>query len=97
MTSEFTPEKIKKVAMLAKIKLTEDEINIFNEQFSSISKVIQKLRQVDTTDITPVNNPSQASTLLREDIVNDGGYADDIIRNAPKHSYNCFVVPKVIE
>jgi aspartyl-tRNA(Asn)/glutamyl-tRNA(Gln) amidotransferase subunit C len=94
---EFSPDKIRRVAKLAKIRLTDAEVNIFNEQFISISKVIEKLQRADTSNITPINNPSQAATLLREDIVKDGNYVQDILVNAPKHAFNCFVVPKVIE
>jgi len=94
---EFSPEKIKKVAKLAKIKLTDSEVTTFNEQFISIAQIIQKLQQVDTSNITPINNPSQATSLMREDIVTDGNYVKDILTNSPKHAFNCFVVPKVIE
>jgi aspartyl-tRNA(Asn)/glutamyl-tRNA(Gln) amidotransferase subunit C len=94
---EFSPEKIRRVAKLAKIRLTDAEINVFNDQFTSISQVIKKLQQVDTSNVTPINNPSQATTILREDIVNDGGYVKDILANSPKHAFDCFVVPKVIE
>ncbi len=94
---EFSPEKIRKVAKLAKIRLTDSEVDLFNEQFASIAQVIQKLQQVDTSNVTPINNPSQAGTLMREDIVTDGDYASAILINAPKHAFNCFVVPKVIE
>ncbi len=96
-SSEFSPEKIKKIANLAKIRLTDDEIEIFNQQFISISQILQKLRGVNTDGVGPVNNPSKADILMREDVVNDGNYAQDIMRNSPQHSYNCFVVPKVIE
>lgn len=94
---EFSPEKIRRVAKLAKIRLTDAEVDVFSEQFTSISKVITRLQQVDTSNITPINNPSQAATLLREDVVSDGGYVKDILVNSPKHAFDCFVVPKVIE
>ena len=94
---EFTSTKIKKVAKLAKINLTDEEVFTFSEQFVSISKVITKLQQVDTKGVTPVHNPSAAPTLLRRDIVDDGGYVEEVLSNAPKSAFNCFVVPKVIE
>lgn len=93
----FSPEKIKKVAKLAKIRLTEDEIAMFNDQFVAISEIITQIQQVDTTGITPIHNPSTATTLMREDIVNDGNYVKDILVNAPKQAFDCFVVPKVVE
>ncbi|MCT4635566.1 MAG: Asp-tRNA(Asn)/Glu-tRNA(Gln) amidotransferase subunit GatC [Rickettsiales bacterium] len=94
---EFSPEKIKKVAKLAKVKLTEDEIVMFNDQFMAISEIITKIQKVDTKGVIPVHNPSHASTLLRKDEVTDGGYVDDILVNAPKQAFGCFVVPKVVE
>lgn len=94
---EFTSEKIKKVAKLAKIKLSDDEISMFNDQFVAISQVITKLHQVDTTGITPIHNPSPSKCLMREDKITDGDYVDGILSNAPKAAFNCFVVPKVVE
>ena len=94
---EFSSEQIRRVARLAKIRLTEEEIATFSQQFVSITEVISKLQKVDTKNISPINNPSSASTLLREDEVTDGNCVKDILSNAPKHAFNCFVVPKVIE
>ena len=93
----FSEETIKKVAKLAKIKLTDNEINLFSEQFIAITGIITKLQKVNTKNITPINNPSRAETLLREDVINDGHYVNDIMSNAPKQTLNCFVVPKVVE
>ncbi len=94
---DFSPAQIRKVAKLAKIRLTDDEVALFNEQFSSIMQIIAKLQQVDTTDITPIHNPSPAATLMRQDIISDGNYVKDILFNAPKQAFDCFVVPKVVE
>jgi aspartyl-tRNA(Asn)/glutamyl-tRNA(Gln) amidotransferase subunit C len=94
---EFSPEKIKKVAKLAKIRLTEDEIKTFSDQFVAIAGVITKLQKVDTTGIAPIHNPSPAHTFTRKDVISDGNYAQDILVNSPKQAFNCFVVPKVVE
>ena len=94
---EFSAEEIKKVAKLAKISLSDAEVEMFNQQFISIAQVITKLQHVDTTDITPIHNPSKASTLMRKDVVTDGNYVKNIMVNAPKHEFDCFVVPKVVE
>ncbi len=94
---DFSPEQIRKVAKLAKVNLTEEEVVTFNQQFSSIAEVISKLQKVDTRNITPIHNPSKATSLMRSDNVTDGNYVDTILMNAPKHAFNCFVVPKVIE
>ena len=94
---DFSPTDIKRVAKLAKVRLTDSEISIFSEQFTAISKIITKLQQVDTHNITPIHNPSPAPTLMREDVISDGNYAQDILVNAPKQAFNCFVVPKVVE
>ena len=94
---EFSPELVKRVAKFAKINLSEEKIIRFSQQFADIAEVISKLQQVDTTGVTPIHNPSKANTLMRQDIVNDGNYVKDIMQNAPKHTLNCFVVPKVVE
>lgn len=90
-------EEIKKVAKLAKVSLTHEEIEVFSKQFNDILNVIDKLQGVDTSNVTPIHNPSQNKTIFREDIVNDGGMPETIVENAPKTAFNCFVVPKVVE
>ena len=94
---DFSPEKIKKVAKLAKINLTDEEVVTFNQQFASIIEVINKLQLVNTVGITPIHNPSKNMVLMRKDVVTDGNYVEDILVNAPRHAFNCFVVPKVVE
>lgn len=94
---EFSLEIIKKVATFAKIKLSDEEAELFNQEFSAIAAIINKLQKVDTTHITPIHNPSPAHLVLREDVASDGNYAEQILSNAPKHAFNCFVVPKVVE
>ena len=94
---EFTAEQIKKVSKLAKIRLTEEEVAIFSGQFGSIMETIGKLQKMDTTNVSPVYNVSQAALLMREDVVTDGNYVEDIMANVPKSAFNHFVVPKVVE
>ena len=94
---DFSPAQINKVARLAKVNLTDEEVALFNQQFQSIAEVITKLQQVDTTGITPIHNPSPNACFMRSDVVNDGNYVEEILINAPKHAFNCFVVPKVVE
>jgi aspartyl-tRNA(Asn)/glutamyl-tRNA(Gln) amidotransferase subunit C len=94
---EFSPEIIKKVAKLAKIRLSDAEVETFNQQFAAISQIIGDLQNVDTSNVEPITNVSPNKTLFRKDEVKDGNYVNDIMFNAPKSSYNCFVVPKVVE
>ena len=93
----LSEEDIKKVAKLAKVSLTEEEVSVFNEQFKGILNIIEKLQEVDTSGVTPIHNPSTNTALMREDIVKDGKKAEEIVANAPKSAFNCFVVPKVVE
>lgn len=94
---EFSPDKIRKVAQLAKIKLSEEQVVLFNEQFKSIAEIITKLQLINTNGITPIHNPLQSSALMREDVVKKENEAEDILANAPNSAFNCFVVPKVVE
>ena len=94
---EFTACEIKKVAKLAKIKLTTEEIELFGKQFSDIVKVINDLQKVDTSNISPIVNPSKTTMNYREDIVTEKDKSADILREAPQSSHNCFQLPKLIE
>lgn len=90
-------EAIKKLAKLARIAITEDEVVIYAKHLTAIFSEIETLQEVDTTGVEPLSNVIEQTILMREDIVSDGGYAEDILANAKDSMCNCFVVPKVVE
>ena len=90
--------KVKKIGNLAKIKLTNDEIEIYSTQLTQIVDFMNKLDEVDTTKVESVINQNLDHHSNRiNDIVEDGNYVEKILKNAPDSKEGFFTTIKVIE
>jgi aspartyl-tRNA(Asn)/glutamyl-tRNA(Gln) amidotransferase subunit C len=90
-------ETTAKVARLARIKVTDEQIERYSPQLSTILEWIEQLSEVDTNNTEPLPSPVNIDLRLRKDEVTDGGYASDVLANAPEEMEDFFVVPKVVE
>ncbi len=88
---------IEKVAELARIALTEEEKAKFSSQLESILGYIDKLNELDTSDVEPTAHPHSVENVWREDETEPELPTSEALRNAPKQRQNMFVVPKVVE
>jgi len=89
-------EQVKKIAKLARIKVSEEDVNFFGGELNKILNWIEQLQEVDTDGVQPMVGMEAVQLPVREDKVTDGGIAEEVLKNA-KHKYGCFVVPKVVE
>jgi len=85
------------IAALARIRLSEDELEPLAAELSQIIGWVEQLAEVDTTDVAPMTSVAAITLPLREDTVTDGGRRDDILQNAPEAPRGFFAVPKVVE
>ncbi len=88
---------VKKVAMLARIRLTEDEAAELGPQLSGILGYIEALSEVNTDGIPATAHPHDAAMPLRANIVTNNNRRDALQKPAPKTESGLYVVPKVIE
>jgi len=88
---------VQKVAMLARIRLTDDESAELGPQLSNIIGYVEQLSTVDTNGIEPTAHPHDAAMPLRANIVTNGNRRDELQAVAPKTESGLYVVPKVIE
>tara|TARA_A100001015_G_C15024470_1_gene729701 strand:+ start:2252 stop:2539 length:288 start_codon:yes stop_codon:yes gene_type:complete len=88
---------VKRVADLARIHVTSEELAPLSEELTTILEFMEQLNQVDVDNIDPLTSVTPMDLSLREDIVNDGEKASEILMNAPKKIGEFFAVPKVIE
>jgi aspartyl-tRNA(Asn)/glutamyl-tRNA(Gln) amidotransferase subunit C len=96
----LTEKDVRYVAELAHLHLTEDEVQRFLPQLDSILEYIQKLNELDTSEIEPmaqVTYPAAPNTALREDRVAGSLNQDEALRNAPESEPGYFKVPRVID
>jgi aspartyl-tRNA(Asn)/glutamyl-tRNA(Gln) amidotransferase subunit C len=85
------------VARLARINLTEDETKMFQKQLDDVLMYVEKLRQVDVTDIDAAATALPVFNVLRKDVPRDWFTAKEALSNAPRQANGLFVVPKVVE
>ncbi len=88
---------VKRVAHLARIALSEDEAERMMGELNGILGFVEQLSEVDVTGVEPMTSVTPMAMKKREDMVTDGGKADDIVANAPETDRNFFLVPKVVE
>ncbi|MBN36823.1 MAG: Asp-tRNA(Asn)/Glu-tRNA(Gln) amidotransferase GatCAB subunit C [Rhodospirillaceae bacterium] len=88
---------VARISRLARIATTDEEQDRLAGELSGILDWVEQLGEVDTDNVEPMTSVVEVILKSREDVVTDGGRADDIVRNAPKSAQNFFVVPKVVE
>ena len=85
------------IATLARIKLEDAELERMAGELSHILAWIEQLNEVDAADVPPLASVVDTKLPWRADEVTDGGYAADIVANAPDPAHDFFTVPKVVE
>ena len=90
-------DEIKKIAHLARLRLSDDEISIYGNQLSSILTFIAHMDEVDTTAIEPLAHPLDIYQRLRNDDVTEPNLRDQYQQIAPQVEAGLYLVPKVID
>jgi aspartyl-tRNA(Asn)/glutamyl-tRNA(Gln) amidotransferase subunit C len=85
------------VARLARIKLTEEELDLYANELSGILDWIEQLQAVNTDGVQPMSSVVERLLPEREDVVTDGNIQEDVLANAPEAAHGYYVVPKVVE
>jgi aspartyl-tRNA(Asn)/glutamyl-tRNA(Gln) amidotransferase subunit C len=88
---------VKRVAHLARIALPESEVERMQGELNAILGFVEALSKVDISGVEPMTSVTPMRLKLRDDMVTDGGVADEILANAPMSDDHFFAVPKVVE
>ena len=90
-------EEVLHIALLARLGLSETEVNRFSEQLSNILENFEILQQVDTSDVPPTAQSIALENVVREDEVAASLPQSEILANAPRKDEDCFRVRAVLE
>lgn len=90
-------DTVKYVANLARIGLSEKELEHFTGQLDRILEYVQKLKTLDVDGLEPTSHVLDMKNVYREDKVKPSLTADEAVRNAPVKENNLFKVKKIIE
>ena len=88
---------VKRIGSLARIRIEEHEVAGYQQELNAILGFIEQLGEVDVTGVEPMTSVMPMTLRLRDDVVSDGNYPEQIVANAPLSEDNFFMVPKVIE
>ncbi len=92
-----TKKDVEYIAELAKLKFKDEELEKFTEQLNEILTYVEKLNELDTTNVEPLSHPVEGSNVFREDEVKPSFDREEALRNAPDRSELFFKVPKVVD
>jgi aspartyl-tRNA(Asn)/glutamyl-tRNA(Gln) amidotransferase subunit C len=90
-------ETVRRIAHLARIAVADQEVDHLQGELNAILAFVEQLAEVDVEGVEPMTSVTPMAMKKRKDEVNDGGIADDIVKNAPATEDHFFLVPKVVE
>ena len=93
----FKPEAILNIAHLARLHVSQDEVQQYADELSAILEFIEQMNAVDTGGISPMAHPLDMIQPLRTDIVTEPDRRAEYQANAPLVRDGLYIVPKVIE
>ena len=93
----ITPDTARKVAHLARIRVTEADLPALAQELSNILTFMEQLNEVDIDGVEPMTSVTPMRLKRRADVVDDGGMQHKILSNAPDAREGFFAVPKVVE
>jgi aspartyl-tRNA(Asn)/glutamyl-tRNA(Gln) amidotransferase subunit C len=94
---KITRAEVEHVARLARLELSEPELETFTAQMDSILAYVEKLNALDTEGIVPTSHAVPMENAFRADELGASIGVENALANAPKHTESFFRVPKVIE
>jgi aspartyl-tRNA(Asn)/glutamyl-tRNA(Gln) amidotransferase subunit C len=90
-------ETVKRIARLARLALDDAQAVSMKDQLNALIAWVAQLQEVDVEGVPPMTSVIAHKLKMRDDEVTDGGYPDDLMKNAPMSENHFFVVPKVVE
>ncbi len=88
---------VAKIAKLSRIRINDDKQDEMASDLNNIMGFVEQLSQVNVEGVEPMTSVIEMMQRQRDDIISDGGYADDILENGPATDMGFFTVPKVVE
>jgi len=95
--ADLSRDDVLKLASLARISLTDDEVDEFSSELSAILQYVEQLANVNVDGLKPTNQVTGLTNVMRDDEVKDYGYAAaDLLKNVPNVKDNQLQVKRMI-
>ena len=93
----FDKAEVEKIAQLARLRISDSEIDEVTGRIRDILALIDQMQSVDTHDVVPLAHPLDLTQRLREDDVTEFNRRGELQLLAPEVEQGLYLVPKVIE
>ena len=93
----LTNDDVAKVAILARLRLSPDELALFTDQLNSIVDFVAQLQEPDTAGVEPLAHGVEVRNVFRDDVLGHSLPREKALANAPKRNAEGFLVPAVLE
>ena len=97
MANVISDETIEYVGILAKLELSDEEKEKAKEDMGKMLDYIDKLNELDTSNVEPMSHVFPVNNVFREDVVTNGDDRENILKNTPEEKDGAFVVPKTFD
>ncbi len=87
---------VEKVALLARLELSEDEVDRLTSELQQVVAYVDQLAEVDTDGVEPMAHAMEISNVFADDVVRPSLAREDALANAPHHNDEAFLVPAVL-
>ncbi|MHC0038319.1 Asp-tRNA(Asn)/Glu-tRNA(Gln) amidotransferase subunit GatC [Pseudoneobacillus sp. C159] len=95
--SRISQDEVKHVAHLARLAISEEEVEIFTNQLDAIITFAEQLNELNTDGVEPTSHVLDIKNVLREDKAEQGVPREEVLKNAPEHQNGQFKVPSILE
>ena len=93
----LTIADVAKVALLARLRLSPDELETFTGQLNTIVDYVAQLQELDTTGVEPLAHGIEVRNVFRDDVLGEPLPREQALANAPKKNAASFLVPAVLD
>ncbi|WP_409304040.1 Asp-tRNA(Asn)/Glu-tRNA(Gln) amidotransferase subunit GatC [Peribacillus sp. SCS-155] len=95
--SRISEEQVKHVAHLARLAVTEEEVERFTQQLDQIISFAEQLNELDTEQVEPTSHVLDMKNVMREDKAKKGLPVEEVLKNAPDSKDGQIRVPAIME
>jgi aspartyl-tRNA(Asn)/glutamyl-tRNA(Gln) amidotransferase subunit C len=97
MAEPLSRAEVERVALLARLKLTPAQLELFTSQLQRVLGYVDILNELDTEDIEPMAHAVERVNVFRDDVIQPSLSREDALANAPKTDGKSFLVPPILE
>ena len=93
----LTPDEVRHIARLARLGVTDEDVERFSGQLSAILDFFEELKRIDTENVPPTAYARELHNVMRDDEPGPSAEAEDVLANAPHRDGEYFRVRAILE